>query len=668
MKKNHLFWLLFLIPYLLVAQNSNVVTYHAEKNLDQLIPGLMKKAIIPGLSIAIFEKDQVVYHNALGLSSVDTQEPVNDETIFSAASLSKPVFAYAVHQLVEEGRFDLDKPLYQYFPYEDAAHDERYQKITARMVLSHSSGFPNWRRGQLNLLFDPGQKFQYSGEGFVYLMKVIEKLSGQPINDFMTERVFQPLGMNRSSYIWKTSFEDNYAIPHNESGQTRLKPKNEKGNTAYSLETTALDYSKFMLAMLNNKGLKSTTINQMLRPQTEVEGKSNAVGSVCWGLGFGLQLTEAGPAFWHWGDNGTFKCFVIAFEKPKTGLVYFTNSSNGLSIAEPLLKAGIGGSYPAISWIDYPSYDSGSTLLLNRILEGHFDQAIQPFLAANKLHQDTSRINEQAMNRLGYQLLQRNKINAAKRIFAMNIKAYPKSANVYDSYAESCLRNGNQKEAQEYYTEAHKLDSSYEFAQQIAAHLNGGFLEGNTSFELNGYSNAKHIGLAGSFNDWNDLTLPMVRQNGRWICNIPLEDGTYEYKFVVDGVWIPDPSNPKTRGENHNSVIKIGTTTSANYEQFPIADLQSKRVDTGQRYLPFLNRSTLNCGIYALPAGSKDEQSPHELDEVYYVLSGKAKFTVEDKVSEVKAGDILFVAAKAKHHFHDITADLELLVFFSAAK
>ena len=479
------------------------------------------------------------------------------ETVFSAASLSKPLFAYGVLQLVEEGVIDLDKPLHQYMPYEDIAHDERYMKITTRMVLSHSSGFPNWRRGQLNLLFDPGQKFQYSGEGFVYLMKVVEKISGQSINDFMEERVFQPLGMNRSSYIWQDAFDNNYATPHDAIGRTQIKQRYESGNSAYSLQTTAEDYSKFILAILNQKGLKKSTVAELLRPQTKVEGEPNRPGSVSWGLGFGLQLTEDGPAFWHWGDNGTYKCFVIAFEKNKTGMVFFTNSSNGLSIAEPLLKAGIGGNYPAVDWIDYPDYDSAPTRLLNRILQDHFESAIQPFLANNKIHQDTSRINEQAMNRLGYQLLQYGRINAAKRIFEMNMKAYPKSSNVYDSFAEACLRSGDQKKAKTFYAKAFSLDAGNNLADQIVKHLGGEYLEGNTQFVLEDYGNARHISLAGAFNGWDRLNLPMVRQNGRWVCNVQLEPGTYEYKFIVDGVWIPDPSNSETSGENHNSVLVV---------------------------------------------------------------------------------------------------------------
>lgn len=669
MKRLHFFLILFFVPIFLFAQKNETVGFRSSNDLDRLIPGLIKKANIPGLAIAVFEQDKVVYHNAAGLSSLDTQVPVDDQTVFSAASLSKPVFAYAVLQLVEEGHLDLDKPLFQYMEYEDAAHDERYQKITARMVLSHQSGFPNWRQGQLNLLFTPGAKFQYSGEGFVYLMKVVETITGQAINEFMTQRVFKPLEMNRSSYVWEDKFKDNYAIPHDETGVTQAKQKYEAGNTAYSLQTTALDYSKFMRAVINYQGLKKATVNQMLRPQIAVDGDINAIGSVSWGLGFGLQLTEAGPAFWHWGDNGTFKCFVIAFEKSRTGVVYFTNGSNGLNIAEPLLKAAIGGSYPAIDWIDYPSYDSAPTRLLTRILESDdFDQAIAPYLAPNKLHQDTTRINEQAMNRLGYQLLRKHRLIAARRIFEMNINAYPNSSNVYDSYAEACLRGGDQTKAREFYAKAHAMNPDNELAEKIATHLDGGYLEGNAHFELSNYSNACHISLAGEFNDWNSLSLPLVRRDGRWICNIPLEEGVYEYKFVVDGVWIPDPANPRTTGESHNSVIEIGTAPQTGFEQFTLADLHRQRASSDRRYLPFLNRASLRCGIYSLPAGGEDEQSPHELDEVYYVLNGKAKFTVDGKTSEVKPGDILFVAAKAKHRFHDIEEDLDLLVFFSMMK
>lgn len=551
MKNFALFFLL--LPFALKAQtnlsfNSEEFTTHLEE--------LMQKANIPGLSIALFDETSILYQNALGVKSNDTRLAVDQNTIFSAASLSKPVFGYAVLQLVEKGILDLDRPLYQYLEYEDIQSDDRYKKITARMVLSHTSGFPNWRRGgDLSINNDPGTKFSYSGEGFVYLMKVVEKVTNKSLNPLMEELVFQPLGMNRSSYVWKKEFDDNYALPHESNGRTFMKRKRSDGNTAYSLQTTAVDYSKFMQAFLNNNGLSATTIQEMLRPQSKV--KQYSEGDIDWGLGFGLQSTEKDHAFWHWGDNGTFKCFVITFQKGKSGLVYFANSSLGLSVLDPILKKAFDDEFPLVKWLNYEPYNAPSYRLYYQIIEKGFDQAITSFLAPNTNHQDTTQINEASMNQLGYLFMGRRDYATAKKIFKMNMEAYPSSSNVYDSYGEAYLFDGNYGQAAIYYEKAHALDPGNSNAASIVQYIRGE-LKGNTEFTLEGYNEAKHVSLAGSFNNWNSISHPMVWKNGKWTIQLNLEPGTYQYKFVIDRVWVLDPANPNSDySGNHNSVLEV---------------------------------------------------------------------------------------------------------------
>lgn len=169
----------------------------------------MDSAGIPGMSIAIIRHHKLLHILGYGLNRADSTQRVTGVTVFDSASLSKPVFTYAVLQLGHEGLLDLDKPLFEYLPYADAQGDQRYKKITARYVLSHRSGFPNWRPdrqlGQLPVIFMPDERYSYSGEAFVYLKKVIEKLTSKSLDEFIGERVFIPLGMKRSSYTWKTS-------------------------------------------------------------------------------------------------------------------------------------------------------------------------------------------------------------------------------------------------------------------------------------------------------------------------------------------------------------------------------------------------------------------------------------------------------------------------------
>jgi len=324
----------------------------------------MDSAHVPGLSIAIIQNNRVQYSQGYGLTKSDSTQRVTPATIFDAASLSKPVFAYAVLQLVERGELDLDKPLYEYLPYPDVAADERYKKITARLVLSHQTGFPNWRRNrqskQLAMLFTPGERFSYSGEGFVYLQEVVESITGKPLNDLMTERVFKPLQMTRSSYVWNPAFDANFAHPHDKSGQPETKGKPRQPNVAYSLQTTADDYARFVLAILTANGLKRDLVDQMLTRQSRLPkklfGEDTLSPNLAWGLGFGLEHTTGGDYFWHWGDNGSYKCYITADRKRGNAVIYFTNSANGLSFNQEITNWFLGGEHPATAFLGYASY------------------------------------------------------------------------------------------------------------------------------------------------------------------------------------------------------------------------------------------------------------------------------------------------------------------------
>jgi len=164
----------------------------------------MKEAEIPGLSIALVRDGKTYWAQSFGERDVATKAPVMEDTVFNVGSLSKPVFAYGVLKLVDQGKLGLDVPLTKYLlkPYVEG--DDRLQQITARFVLSHRTGFPNWRGNDpLKIYFTPGERFSYSGEGMVYLQKVVEQITGKPLNDYMQEAVFAPLGMTSSSYVWR---------------------------------------------------------------------------------------------------------------------------------------------------------------------------------------------------------------------------------------------------------------------------------------------------------------------------------------------------------------------------------------------------------------------------------------------------------------------------------
>src|SRR5262249_40006351 len=237
--------------------------------LDRFVRAYLEYYKIPGISIAVIKDFEVVYHRGLGVKNAATREPVDDDTVFEAASMTKPVFAYTVLRLVDRGLLDLDTPLSTYLPYEAIAHDDRYKLITARMVLTHRTGFPNWRTGKLDIKFTPGTQVSYSGEGFVYLGKVVERLTGKKLVDLCREEAFAPLGIENASLVWNEDAARRTATGH---GGTLPMVKRKPGepNVAASLHIDAGNYAKFLIAVLQGKGLSEAASRDMLRPQVKV--------------------------------------------------------------------------------------------------------------------------------------------------------------------------------------------------------------------------------------------------------------------------------------------------------------------------------------------------------------------------------------------------------------
>ncbi|HEU5402265.1 MAG TPA: serine hydrolase, partial [Terriglobales bacterium] len=435
------------------------------RELEKAVPESMKKADIPGVSLALIKDGNTYWVHSFGVKNTTTQQPVTNGTVFEAASLSKPVLAYAVLKLVDEGKINLDTPLTKYLPGSyDVSGDDRINQITARIVLSHRTGFPNWRDdGPLKIFFQPGERFSYSGEGFVYLGKVVEHITGMPLNDFIKKTVFDPLGMTSSSYLWRPDYDHRAATGHNGDGKPQEKNKPTKVNAAASLHTTASDYARFMEAILNGTGLKPATRKAMLTAQvavdpectncTDREPKSRSK-EVFWGLGVGLQKTPQGESFWHWGDNGVFKCYMVAYVKQKTGLVMFTNSENGLAIREDVVETALGGEQPAFEWARYDTYNSPAFRFWAAIKDKGTEAAIPEFRAPLK----SGEISEESLNTIGYRLVRRKNFSDAIRIFRLNVENHPGSWNAYDSLGEGYMDAGEKALAIQNYEKSLKLN------------------------------------------------------------------------------------------------------------------------------------------------------------------------------------------------------------------
>lgn len=350
--------------------------------LERRIPELMARTNVAGLSVALIHDARIAWRRGFGLKNKGTGEPVTPNTVFQAASLSKPVFAYAVLKGCAEGLLDLDAPLSTYLPDPYITGDPRLQQITARHVLSHTSGFPNWRPKDqpLRIHFAPGERFAYSGEGYVYLQRVVERLSGQPLDEWMQARLLGPLGMRYSSYVWVDTYEAQAACGHDGEGKPRKGRRMEEANAAYSLYTTPTEFARFMALLLRPPAdpicLTTDQVAQMLTPQIPVNDAGldaeqptpevQTDGQVSWGLGWGLQHGPGGEAFWHWGDNGEFQAFALGWSastdlaRQRAGMICMANSASGRALWADLFGGAFGGAQPAIAWL-MSLYDAGKT-------------------------------------------------------------------------------------------------------------------------------------------------------------------------------------------------------------------------------------------------------------------------------------------------------------------
>lgn len=444
----------------LSAQKNRMSNDAIIASLEKDIPNLMKAADVPGTSAALIRDGKIVWSKSFGFSNAETKQLVTNETIFEAASLSKVVFAYGVLKLVETGKLDLDVPLNKYLGnnYDVAPDDARINQITARRVLSHSAGFPNWRSSgdkYLPINFSPGEKFSYSGEGFEYLKKVVEKITGLALEDFMQKTVLQPLEMTNSSFMWQDRYKENAAFRHDLIGTKLFRNQGKNTNAAASLRTTADDYARFIAAILNGTGLKKKTLQLMLTPQIKVEAESEQLS---WGLGVGLETTPNEKYFWHWGDQGDTKAYFAADIKNKNAIVYFADGANGLSFTKEILDDAIGGTHPALAYLDYARYDKNhDRMLLRAIIEKGAAESLKNYQEQRRQSKEAA-IPGYRINSIGYALLRLKKIDDAIEVFTLNTIDFPDSANFWDSLAEGYMIKGDKELAIKYYEKSLELN------------------------------------------------------------------------------------------------------------------------------------------------------------------------------------------------------------------
>jgi CubicO group peptidase (beta-lactamase class C family) len=263
--------------------------------IDAQVAKIMSRTHANGMAVAVVDKGKVGYVQAYGIRNAKG-DPLTTDTVMYGASITKTVLAYTAMQLVDQGKLsldtpikdDLDHPLTTYGPdpifpdkhgpYPDLAGDPRWEKITPRMCLTHSTGFNNFwftePDQKLHIHFDPGTRYSYSGEGFILLQFVIEhgrktQGLGLDVGD-LTNANFNRLGMTRTSLVWRPDFASNFADGWNDKGQPQEHDQRKKVRAAGSMDTTISDLPKFAAALVRGDGLSAASRAEMTKPQLHI--------------------------------------------------------------------------------------------------------------------------------------------------------------------------------------------------------------------------------------------------------------------------------------------------------------------------------------------------------------------------------------------------------------
>jgi CubicO group peptidase (beta-lactamase class C family) len=333
-------------------------------NLEKGIPKLMDASKVPGLSIALIRDDKVVWTRGFGVKDRASGALVDHSTVFEAASMSKPVFAYVVMKACEKGVLNLDTPLVKYTRQRFLECDPRLDLITARHVLSHTAGFQDIRSGDkpLKIHFNPGEKWMYSGEGYFYLQAVMTDLTSHvnpkecirfeadlevcatDFDAYMKTNLLAPFGMNGSGYVWTETLARYVARAHDGHGDPLPYRKPTPAAVARygamgRLLTTATDYAKFLIEVIEPRPedafrLSQASLAEMLRPQVKVEDGDGY--SISWALGWRTARTDDGELVSHGGDQTGFHSTSEISVAGKSGYVILTNGDSGWKLVKHL--------------------------------------------------------------------------------------------------------------------------------------------------------------------------------------------------------------------------------------------------------------------------------------------------------------------------------------------
>jgi len=380
-----------LAPFLFVAlafpTNAAAQTPPTGPAIDAEVGKIMSRTHGMGMAVAIIDHGKVGYVNAYGVRNAKG-DPLTAETFMYGASLTKTVFAYTVMQLVDQGKLKLDTPLKddlddplpkygpdpvfpdKYGPYKDLADDPRWEKITPRMCLTHTTGFSNFwfiePDQKLHIHFDPGTHFSYSGEGFILLQFVLEhgrKAQGLSLDvGDLTKANFDRLGMTRTSLVFRNGQDANVADGWNDQGQPQPHDKRSKVRAAGSMNTTISDLSKFTAALVRGDGLSATSRAEIVRPVFHITTANlfpmfspdlppaQQRKDLYSGLGVIVFSGPQGPGFYKGGHDGQTANTMVCVESGQRCVLILSNDVRTEAGFSELVKFILGDTGVPYDW------------------------------------------------------------------------------------------------------------------------------------------------------------------------------------------------------------------------------------------------------------------------------------------------------------------------------
>ena len=328
---------ILLIPILLIG-----LTFQAQANtkvnlnFENKVQGWLEDLNVPAVSVGIIEEGKIKYVKAFG--EIQKGVPAEVNSIFNIASMTKPVVTMLTLKLVEEGKWKLDEPLFHYWVDPDVKDDPYHKILTTRHVLNHQTGFTNWRSGhptkKLTFDFEPGTQYHYSGEGFEYLRRALENKFQEPLEKLLDSLIFKPIGMENTQY-WDESIDTlKLAHPHDAKGNDYNFSHETGVSGAGGILSTAEDYSKFLIYVMNGAGLSQNLYDDMLKPRVVVNEH------LSWGLGWQILtgLPNGEYALEHGGTNTGMWSMSLILPKSQRGIVVMTNGDGGIFIYKNIIE------------------------------------------------------------------------------------------------------------------------------------------------------------------------------------------------------------------------------------------------------------------------------------------------------------------------------------------